>query len=69
VAQTKIRLNGKGSIRAERNRVIVFLRYALDDVDAISERGAYHLRLAIEALEEEAQNEPPTLSTHEAGRA
>jgi hypothetical protein len=67
VARSKLKPNGSASIKAERNRIIAFLRYALDDVGAISERGARHLQLAIETLEEEARKEPTALGAHDAG--
>jgi hypothetical protein len=67
VARSTRKPNGSASLKAERNRIIAFLRYALDDVGAISDRGAHHLRLAIEALEEEARKESTALGVHEVG--
>jgi hypothetical protein len=67
VTRTKQKHNGSGSIKAERNRIIAFLRYALDDVGAVSEKGARYLQLAIETLEEEGRKEPVVLGAHDAG--
>jgi hypothetical protein len=67
VTRTRRKQNGSGSIKAERNRIIAFLRYALDDVGAVSERGAHYLQLAIETLEDEARKEPAVLGAHDAG--
>jgi uncharacterized membrane protein YgcG len=59
--------NGSGSVKAERNRIITFLRYALDDVGAVSDKAARHLQQAIDTLEEEARKEPAVLGVHDAG--
>jgi hypothetical protein len=67
LARTKRKQNGSGSIKAERNRIIVFLRYALDDVGAISQKGAHYLQMAIETLEEEARKEPAVFGARDAG--
>lgn len=67
VAHSKHRQNGSGSIKAERSRIIVFLRYALDDVGVVSQRSAHYLQLAIQTLEEEAGREPAVLDIHDAG--
>ena len=67
MARSKQRQNGSGSLKAERNLIIVFLRYALDDVGVVSQKSAHYLQLAIQTLEEEVHRELTVLDAHDAG--
>ena len=43
----------------QRELVILYLSYALDDVRALNEMGAHFLQMAIATISEEANLDPP----------
>ena len=52
---------------ADRARIIAFLRYALDDVAAVSRRSAFFLRMTIQSLEEEERGDLTAIDVHDIG--
>jgi len=67
MSRTTRQPNGARSGPADRTLLIAFLRYALDEVEAISPDSAAHLQMAIQSLEEEVRMDVHFLDVRDIG--
>jgi hypothetical protein len=51
-------LEDKSVSLSERDLIVAYLSYALDDVEAISESGLHHLRMAISSIARDCTPDP-----------